>query len=187
VAELFELPGWMPERRTTVNELADTGHPRYEMMTEANTAELGGGSPEMDIEDDHLYGHFPRRSRSFTAELSAAQRPDSLDGDGELMPLKRSQSDGGPIISPADHLAGRVLSPFDVSPPTATIPGLVFSRVDWPSGGGAQIPSSSVNAQPAIPQEGSLDTVSPWPAVGKRSKGQGIGSKIPGDIASEGR
>lgn len=187
VAELFELPGWMPERRTPVNELADTGHQRYEMMTEANTAELGGGSPEMDIEDDHPYGHFTRRSRSFTAELSAAPRLDSSRDDEELLPLKRSQSDGGPIISPADHLAGRVLSPFDVSPPTATMPGLVFSGGDWRSGGGAQVPSSSVTAHPAVPLGLTLDTGSPRPATGKRIKGQGIGPKIPGDITSERR
>jgi hypothetical protein len=187
VAELFELPGWMPERRTPVNELADTGHPRYEMITEANTAELGGGSPEIDIEEDHPYGHYPRRSRSYTAELSAAPGPNLPDDDEERMPLKRSQSDGGPIISPADHLAGRVLSPFDVSPPTATMPGLVFTKGDWRSGGGAQVPSSSVNAHPAIPLGLSLDAPSSRPATGKRSKGQGIGPRTPGGVTSEGR
>jgi hypothetical protein len=193
VAELFELPGWMPERRTPVNELADTGQPRYEMITEANTAEMAGGPLDMDNEDDHIYGHFPRRSRSYTAELSGGTPiPPDPEEDEEMTPLKRSQSDGGPIISPADHTSPnsrRVFSPYDVSPPTATVPGLVFSRGDWRSGGGFQVPTSSLNSSrhPAIPLGLSLD---PGPArvvTGKRSKGQRLGGWVPGDIASQGR
>ena len=192
VAELFEMPGWMPERQTPVNELADTGQPRYEMMTEANTAEMGPGFPEMDDDDHHFYANYPRRSRSYTAELSGGTPVLDDSGssdDGELTPLKRSHSDCGPIISPATHASsssgGGVLSPFEVSPPTATVPGLVFSRGDWRSGGGAQVPTSRRSPHPAIPLGLTVDTGRARAATGKRSKGQRVRAIVPGDIATD--
>jgi hypothetical protein len=135
VAELQELPGWMPEREVKATELADTGRQRYEMMTEANTAELSGGTPVQDNADRRLFVENRRRSRSYTAELSAGTPvQNTAEEDSNSISLKRSRSDTGPIISPLDHLQPdpvRVLSPFDVSPPTATVPGQVFSSGDW--------------------------------------------------------
>jgi hypothetical protein len=192
VAELFELPGWMPERQPTpMNELADTGQPRYEMMTEANTAEMGSGYPEREDDDDRIYDHYPRRSRSYTAELSGGipviAHDSSTDDDGELTPLKRSHSDSGPIISPADHISHQMRSPFDISPPTATIPGMVFSRSDWRSGGGAQVQTPVRSPMhPAVPLGLTVDTTRALAATGKRAKGQGVGMPS-ADIASERR
>ena len=160
VAELFQLPGWMPERRTLVNELADTGQPRYKITTEEIIAEPDGGCLQMDNENHHIYGHHPWRPRYYTTEISRGTPvpPDPADDDEELPPRDRSRSDGGSIISPispADHMPDfrRAFSLFDVSPSTPTMPGTVFSRDDWRLGKGAQLPTPSLypNLEPATP------------------------------------
>jgi hypothetical protein len=153
VAELQELPSWMPEREVKATELADTGLQRYEMMTEANTAELPGGTPVQDNADERLFVENRRRSRSYTAELSAGTPVQNTADEGsDSISLKRSRSDAGPIISPLDHLqpdAGRVLSPFDVSPPTATVPRQVFSSGDWrTTGSDTAVPKIYLKSDP---------------------------------------
>ena len=191
VAELFELPGWMPERRTPVNELADTGRPRYEMTADEIIAELDGGSLEIDNENYHIYGRHFQRSSSYTTEVSGRTPvpPGPADDDEELPPLNRSQLDGRPIISPispvspVDHISPdfrRVFSPLDVSPSTPTIPGMVFSRDDWRLGGSAQLPTSSLNPNfdPATPLGLSIDTRRPGGITGKRSKGQRVDGRV---------
>lgn len=186
VAELFELPGWMPERQNTMNELADTGHPRYEMSTEANTAELSGGTPVRDNNEGRPYEHYPRRFRSYTAELAGASVHLS---DDELTPLKRSHSDGWTPVSSTEHVSpdyGQVHSPCEVSPPTATVPARAFFRGDWRSGEGDPAAVQPLNPHPPIPL--GLDTSARGlvQSAGRRAKGRrGGGVMVAGRVTGD--
>jgi hypothetical protein len=153
MAEFHELPGWLPDPSDAPCELADTCCPRYEMMTQANTAELCSGDPEQcAIALERL--HHLRRSRSNTAELSGEPPFDAAAARLLASPRKRSLSDAGPVISAtvSPESNGRAFSPIELSPPLAPLPRIVFTDGDWRTmGSGATIPMSSFNSHPAIP------------------------------------
>lgn len=201
MAEFHELPGWLPNPSDDPCELADTCSPRYEMMTQANTAELCSGDPtQCAIALEQLRQAIPaelcsgdpqqcaialerlhqmQRTHSNTPELSGEPPFDIAAAAAAIMaaPRKRSLSDAGPVISAtvSPESNGRAaFSPIELTPPLAPVPRIVFTDGDWRSmGSGATIPMSSFNSHPAIPLGLSLGAGgSPVGSKGRVGKGQ---------------
>jgi len=158
VAGLHELPGCVPEPEVTVTELADTHISMYEMMTQANTAELSGGTPVRSRGDESLFQKYARRSRSHTLEASLRmpQRPQAARFTFQSY-RKRTRSDTVPIVSPLERSrsdAGRIFSPVEVSPLSGTAQEQVFSMAQWRrTVSGAALPASSSDSRhiPELP------------------------------------